>query len=155
MGNKGFWANMFATTDSATPSAQAEVHTTPVAKRSRGVKHDIKYDIEDLGTELKVTVVVVGCKNADFDCIGKPLVNDPKTFVADEMRIERKAKDAGRRKYLHRGIMPQDTVNIIPLECQVIPESNLQDKGDRDAVPGAIVFTLKKFVPTSRASFTF
>jgi HSP20 family molecular chaperone IbpA len=151
MGMKDFWENMFATEDTTAPSAQAKVHTTPVAKRSKG----IKYDIEDLGTELKVTIVVVGCKNADFDCIGKPLVNDPRTFVADEMRIERKAKDADRRKYLHRGIMPQDTVDIIPLECQVIAESNLQDKGDRDAVPGAIVFTLKKFVPTSRASFTF
>jgi HSP20 family molecular chaperone IbpA len=151
MAKTGFWEKMFATDDTAAPSAQAEVHTTPVAKRSRG----IKYDIEDLGTELKVTIPVVCCKSADFDCIGKPLVNDPKTFVADEMRIERKAEDADRRKYLHRGIMPQDTVDIIPLECQVIPESNLQDKGDRDAVPGAIVFTLKKFVPTSRASFTF
>lgn len=151
MGKKGFWENFFATADT-TPSVQTEVHTTPVAKRSKGVDY---VDIEDLGTELKVTIVVVGCKSADFDCIGKSLVNDPKTIVADEMRIERKAKDADQGKYLHRGIMPQDTVDIIPLGCQVVAESDLQKKGDTVAVPGAVVFKLKKFAPTSKASFTF
>lgn len=147
---KEIWDSLFETGSHS--SERPEVQKKPVVRKPEKLNY---VDIEDLGDKLRVTIIIVGCESADCDCIGKP-TSDPKILISEEMRIERKAKKADKGStYLHRGIMPQDTIDIVSLGCQVVAETDLQNKGKTDVTPGALVFTLTKVVPTGRASFTF
>ena len=149
-----FWTKLFEAEDPEVSAAQVktEVQKAPARKKLK----DIDYvDIEDLGDSIRVTVVVVGCESADFDCIGRPSTSDPSFTVADEMRIERKAKKADKNgKYLHRGIMPKDTLDVISLGCQVKAENDLQLRAE-NLGNGVITFKLTKVAPTGKASFDF
>lgn len=153
----GFIDALFSTASTASTAATTsnitKVKETP---KVRGAKERLSYvDVIDDGSHILLRVDSSGCETkVSFD--SRPLPSDHKTLVSNTIRFKRIAKKADGVKYISRGIVPEDTVDVLSIkhEYTFYPVKDIKSATTPDPDDASIhVIKLEKVVPTYEATF--
>ena len=155
----GFIDALFSTASTANTAANSTSNITRVKEehKVRGAKEKLPYvDVIDDGSHILLRVDSSGCETkVSFD--SRPLPSDHKTLVSNTIRFERIAKKAKDGvKYISRGIVPEDTVDVLSIkpEYTFYPVKDIKSATTLDPDDASIhVIKLEKVVPTYEATF--
>ena len=123
----------------------------------RGAKEKLPYvDVIDGGSYILLRVDSSGCEtNVSF--ISRPLPSDHTTLVSNVIKFKRTARKAEDGvKYISRGIVPEDTVDVLSIkeEHTFYPIEDIKSVTTPDPKDNSIyLIKLKKAVPTYEATF--